>query len=96
MQIKDLISYSSGGILSKEIMRNDKQNITLFCMAAGTQLTEHTASKEAVVYVLEGKGTFVLEGKHREMVSGVFIQMKKKQPHALQAQENTSFLLFLW
>jgi len=93
--IKNLIGYSQRGIVSKELVKTEKSNITLFCMGAGTEISEHTSTKEGFVFVLEGHGVFVLEGKDIPMAPGVFIFMKKDAVHALKAEENTSFLLSL-
>ena len=64
-------------------------------MAAGTDIGDHTSTKEGFVYVIEGKGTFVLHGEEIEMLPGVIIFMKENAPHSLKAEENTSFLLSL-
>ena len=64
-------------------------------MAAGTDLSEHTATKEGLIYVIEGKGTFVLNGEKIKMLPGTFITMSKNAPHSLEAEENTAFLLTL-
>lgn len=93
--LKDFINYSNGGILSKVISRTDKLNVTVFCMAAGTDITEHTSTKEGFVYVIEGKGVFNLAGVEIIMRPGVFIKMDKGAPHSLKADENTSFILTL-
>lgn len=93
--IKDLIAYSKGGILSKEIIKNDKLNVTLFCMAEGTEISEHTSTKQGFVYVIEGRGIFNLAGKNIEMLPGVFIQIQENMVHSLKAEENISFLLAL-
>jgi len=92
--LKEMISYSEGGIISKELVKG-KTNVTLFCMAKGTELTEHTSTREGVVYVIEGGGTFTLEGEKIPMLPGTFIHMKKKAVHSLKVNENTSFLLVL-
>ena len=94
--IHELITYSQGGILSKELVKTGKLNITLFSMAKSTELTEHTSTKEGSVYVIEGNGTFTLEGEKIPMNPGVFIYMKKNAVHALKAKENTSFILSLY
>jgi quercetin dioxygenase-like cupin family protein len=93
--LNELISYSEGGILSKVITKTDKQNITLFSMAAGTSMSEHTSTKEGFVYVVEGQGIFNLEGQDIEMKPGAYIFMNSNAKHSLQAKENTSFLLVL-
>ena len=95
--LREMISYSEGGILSKVIVSGAKvANVTLFCMAKGTELTEHTSTREGVVYVIEGSGTFTLEGEDIPMLPGTFIHMKKKAAHSLRADENTSFVLVLY
>ena len=93
--IKKLIEYPQKGILSKEIIKNDKLNVTLFCMAGGTELSEHTSTKQGFVYVVDGAGVFNLEGKNITMSSGVFIYMEKNALHSLKAIKNTGFMLVL-
>jgi nitric oxide dioxygenase len=94
-KINELIEYPEKGVLSKVVVKNDKLNITLFCMAKGTEISEHTSTKQGFVYVIEGKGIFNLEGKDITMSSGVFIYMKENAVHSLKADENTSFILAL-
>lgn len=93
--IKNLISHSPGGILSKELVKGKASNVTLFCLAKDTEISEHTARKNAIVFVLEGKGEFVLAGKSIKMEEGVMIKMEKDSVHRLSANTNMSFLLFL-
>jgi quercetin dioxygenase-like cupin family protein len=95
MNINERIDYSDAGIISKVISKTAKNNLTLFCMSAGTDISEHTSTKEGFVYVIEGKGTFVLHGKEITMVPGAIIFMGANAPHSLKAVENTSFLLSL-
>lgn len=93
--LKEMIEYPKEGILSKTISEGEVMEATLFCMAKGTSLSEHTSTREAIIYVIEGNGTFTLRGKDIEMRPGVFITMEKNAPHSLKAEENTSFLLIL-
>lgn len=93
--IKELIEYPKEGILSKELVKDEKQDVGLFCMAKGTEIGEHTSKKQGFVYVLEGKGVFTLEGENIKMTQGTFIFMKENAVHSLKAEENTSFILSL-
>lgn len=93
--IKRMISYSDGGILSKAISKKPGKEVTLFCMARGTEMSEHTSTRKATVYVIEGAGTFNLMGKRIAMLPGVTIRMGKNDVHSLKAHENMSFLLRL-
>lgn len=94
-QLNKLIEYPQKGILSKDIIKNDKLDITLFCMAKGTAISEHTSTKPGFIYVIEGEGVFNLEEKEIIMLSGVFIYMNENALHSLKANENTSFILSL-
>ena len=95
-KINNLIEYSKKGILSKDVVKNNKLNVTLFCMAKGTEISEHTSTKEGFVYVVEGKGVFNLAGKDIVMSAGVFIYLKENIIHSLKVAENTSFILVLY
>ena len=93
--ILEMIEYPEQGVLSKEIFKNGKMNCTLFCMASGTEISEHTSTKQGFVYVIEGNGIFNLQGKNIILREGVFIHMGENAIHSLKAKENTSFLLIL-
>ncbi len=89
------IRFSRGGIVSKVIARRGRVEMTLFCMAKGTALSEHASSREAHILVLKGKGVFTLEGRPVRMAPGVLISMKSRTRHALKATGNLAFLLAL-
>ena len=93
--INRLIEYPKSGVLSKQIVKNDKMNVTLFCMAKGAEISEHTSTKQGFVYVVEGRGVFNIEGNDVVMLPGVFIHMRENAVHSLKVDKNTSFLLTL-
>lgn len=93
--ILNMIEYPEQGILSKDIVKDNKLNIALFCMAKGTKISEHTSTKHGLIYVIEGKGVFRLEGEDIMMSPSVFISMKENAVHSLKAEKNTSFILTL-
>ena len=93
--VKKLISYSEKGIVSKQIIKTEKIEVTLFCLAENTSISEHTSTKEGAVYVLEGKGEFNLEGENIMMIPGTIIFMKNNAVHSIRAEENTAFILIL-
>lgn len=94
-KINELIEYPQKGILSKEIVKNGKLDVTLFCMAKGTAISEHTSTKQGFVYVVEGRGIFNLGSQDIQMSPGIFIYMKENDIHSLKADANTSFILAL-
>ncbi|MDP1695646.1 MAG: cupin domain-containing protein [archaeon] len=93
--ISEMIEYPKQGILSKSILKTGGLDITLFCMAAGTKISEHTSTKKGIIQVIGGKGTFRLEGKNIKMKPNILIFMKENAVHSLKAEKNTSFILTL-
>jgi nitric oxide dioxygenase len=93
--VKGLIEYPEDGILSKQLLKSDKTDVTLFCMANGTEISEHTSTKKGFVFVIEGKGRFSLEGESINMLPGVLIYLEKNAVHSLKAEEDTAFVLLL-
>ncbi len=94
-ELEKLIEYPKSGILSKVLVKNESGDTTLFCMSKGSELSEHTSTKEGFVLVIEGEGIFTLKGKKIKMAKNVLIHMKKKEVHSLKVLKNTSFLLIL-
>jgi nitric oxide dioxygenase len=64
-------------------------------MAKGTEISEHTSTREGFVYVVEGTGMFNLEEEDITMSPGIFIFLKKNMVHSIKADENTTFILSL-
>ena len=95
LQIRDAIEYPEKGVLSKALLQDSCCKYTLFCLAAGTEISEHTATRNATVNVLAGEGTFILEGQEISLETGVFIVMPANAPHSLSAKTNLAFLLTL-
>ena len=93
--INKLIEYPKSGVLSKEIVKSKNENISLFCMAKGTAVGDHSTPKKAFIQIIEGEGTFTLKGKKIKMLPGVFIPMERNTVHSLKVIKNTSFMLYL-
>ena len=89
------IKYPESGILSQEIFKNEKVDVTLFCLARGAEISEHTSTKAGIVYVIEGEGLFNLAGKDIIMSPSTFIFMKEGTVHSLRADQNLTFILIL-
>jgi quercetin dioxygenase-like cupin family protein len=93
--LEEVMEFPREGVFSKVLVKGDVSNHTLMCLAKGTDISEHTSTREGAVTVLKGTGTFVLNGKTIKMEPGVFIFMPKDAPHSLSADENLAFLLSL-
>jgi nitric oxide dioxygenase len=93
--LQDLIEYPTSGILSKVLFKDKNIQYSLFCLAAGTDIDEHTSTRNAVITVVEGTGNLNLEGKNIALAPGIFVIMPANAPHAVEAKENLAFVLTL-
>lgn len=93
--IDELMEFPKEGIFSTVLADGEVSNHTLMCLGKGADISEHTSTREAVVTVLRGRGTFVLRGRPIRMKPGMFIFMPKGAPHSLKADENLAILLSL-
>lgn len=94
-QLKDKIEYAETGVLSKVLLKVPYCQYTLFCLASGTDIAEHTSTRNATLLVIEGQGTLTLEGQDIALEAGVLVFMPANAPHALKAAANLAFLLTL-
>jgi len=87
--LEKMMEFPREGIFSKVLVKTNISNHTLFCMAKGSDMSEHTSTREAAVTVLKGRR------KKIKMKPGVFIFMPKNAPHSLSADEDLAILLSL-
>lgn len=91
----DTMEFPKEGVFSTVLAKGEFSNHTLMCLAKGTDISEHTSTREGSVTVLKGKGTFILLGEKIAMEPGVYIFMPKNAPHSLSASEDLAILLCL-
>lgn len=93
LNLEEMVEYSSGGVISKQVLKNQSGNITLFSFDKGQGLTEHTAPFDAVVQVLDGEAQIIIGGNPNIVRKGESIIMPANVSHALQAVEQFKMLL---
>jgi quercetin dioxygenase-like cupin family protein len=93
--LEKMMEFPREGVFSKVLVKTPVSNHTLMCLAKGSDISEHTSTREAAVTVLKGTGTFVLGSKKIKMRPGVFIFMPANAPHALSAHQDLAILLSL-
>lgn len=93
LDLKSLVGYSDGGVVSKQILKSPAGNITLFSFDKGEGLSEHTAPFDAMLQVLEGKVEVLVDGHHFIIEAGKSIILPANLPHAVNAVERFKMLL---
>ena len=91
-----LTQLADKGIVSKSIVENEHHKIIHFTLAQGQELSEHTASVPAVIQIISGKGTVVLDGQRHDAQAGALYYMPANMSHAIQADEAVVFLLTMF
>lgn len=85
----------SGTITSRVVYKDDALNVTLFAFAPGEGLTEHTASRTAIVHFLEGEAHFTAGPDAFDVAPGAWIRMRPGLPHSIEAVSPVKMLLLL-
>ncbi|MFV0484185.1 MAG: cupin domain-containing protein [Bacteroidales bacterium] len=87
------IEYSEGSIVSKQVVKSNAGNITLFAFDAGEGLSEHTAPFDALVHVIDGEAEVIIGGKSNFVRANEAILMPANIPHALKANKQFKMIL---
>jgi quercetin dioxygenase-like cupin family protein len=89
------VTIQEGAVVSKVIHRDEDLDATVFGFGAGEGLTEHTASRAAIVQVLSGTMRFTADGEELDAGPGFWLHMTAGTPHAVVAVEPCLMLLTL-
>jgi len=92
-QFPSKVDYSNGGIVSKNVIKKETGNISLFAFDAGEGLSEHTAPFDALIQVIEGKAEIIIDRESYLLVSGDAIIMPANIPHAVKASQRFKMVL---
>ena len=87
LQLKDLVNYQKGQVVSKTLVQNETVSMTIFSFDKGEEISTHAAGGDAMVTVLEGKGKFTVGGEVFILTEGQTLIMPKDIPHAVYGEE---------
>lgn len=91
--MEDSVEYSSGGVVSKQVIKKQSGNVTLFSFDKEQELTEHTSPYDAMVHILDGEAEIRIDGNPHHLRKGDCIIMPSNHPHALHAVEPFKMIL---
>jgi len=93
LPVVDLISYQESAVVSRQIVKAETGNVTLFAFDLGQELSEHTAPFDALVHVLDGEVEIRISGNPFTLKTGEAIVMPANEPHAVKALKKFKMLL---
>ena len=93
LELKNLVEYQAGQVVSRTLVQNEKVSMTLFSFDEGEEISTHAASGDAMVTVLEGTGRFTVGGQVFTLVAGETLIMPKDIPHAVFGEQRFKMVL---
>jgi quercetin dioxygenase-like cupin family protein len=93
--VASTIDVQTGSVVSRVIFSDNRIEVTVFGFDAGAGLSEHQASRAAMVQVIKGRLEFTADGEQLDAAPGFWLHMEPGTPHSLAAREPTVMLLTL-
>ena len=87
LELKNLVDYQDGQVVSKTLVQNNYVSMTIFSFDKGEEISTHAAGGDAMVTVLEGTGRFTVGGDVFILNAGETLIMPKDIPHAVYGEE---------
>jgi len=91
--LAELVAYQEGSVVSRQLVKRDKGNVTLFAFDAGQGLTEHTSPFDALVQILDGEAEITISSKRYRVRASEILLMPAGEPHGLRAPARFKMLL---
>ena len=83
------------GILSRTLFQDDQLKVVVFGFGQGQELSEHTASKPAMLCFMKGEAVVGLGDDTRDARPGTWVHMPAALKHRIHAKTPVVMLLML-
>lgn len=93
LNLKDEVQFLPGQIVSKTLVQNQSVSLTVFSFDKETEISTHESNGDAMVFIIEGEGTFTVGNKKHLVKEGETLIMPANIPHAVFASEKMKMLL---
>ncbi len=93
IEMDSLVEYQKGKVISRTLAQGKNLSLTLFAFSKGEEISSHSSSGDAMVYLLDGESEITIGDEVFVLKKGQTIVMPSGIPHALLAKENFKMLL---
>jgi quercetin dioxygenase-like cupin family protein len=93
--LSDLVSYQSGAIVSRTLLKGAGGNVTLFAFDLGEKLSEHSTPHGALVYLVEGEMEITIGTEPNTLSKGEILLLPATIPHSVLAKSQSKMLLVM-
>jgi quercetin dioxygenase-like cupin family protein len=95
MKMNSLAEYQEGSIVSRTLIDKKAGTVTFFAFDEGQGLSEHVASFDALISVLDGEAEVAISEKNYRIKEGEMIILPANKPHALKAIKKFKMMLVM-
>ena len=89
----ELVDYTEGGVVSKELVHSNAGSVTLFSFDAGQGLSQHTAPFDAFIQVVDGEMVLNVEGTDHRIKAGESFIIPSGALHSVKAEERFKMII---
>lgn len=89
----DLTEYEKGNLKKVDLMQEEKVIMKMLALAAGDSVPTHSASGNALIYILEGEVLFTIDDNPLTLCTGNSVAMTTDAPHSLKAITDVKVLV---
>lgn len=93
IQLKNLVDYREGQVVSKTLVQSRHVGITIFNFWKGEFISTHQSDGDAFVLCLDGTGKVEIDGQPYVLHQGDAIVMPANHPHAVYGEDNFKMML---
>lgn len=94
-EVAGLVDYQQGSVVSRVLFRGPGGTLTVFAFAEGEGLGEHSNPNDALVHVLDGEVTVLIDGAEHRVREGEMLHLPPSVPHELVGGAPFKMLLTL-
>ncbi|MGC7870638.1 cupin domain-containing protein [Desulfosporosinus sp. SYSU MS00001] len=95
LAMETLVQYTEGQVVSRTLTQGKSLSITLFAFAEGEEISAHSSSGDALVYLLDGEAEITIGEEKFSLKKGETIVMPAGVPHALLAVKKFKMILIV-
>jgi quercetin dioxygenase-like cupin family protein len=93
LEMESLVTYQEGQVVSRTLAQGKNLSLTLFAFDKGEEISSHSSSGDAMVYLLDGEADITIGETSFHVKKGETIVMPAGIAHALLAKEQFKMLL---
>ena len=93
LDLRALVAYQEGQIVSRTLAQNSAVSLTLFAFDTGEEISSHESKGDAMVQIFDGTAKITIGGTEHTLTAGQTVVMPAGVPHALLAIEPFKMLL---